>query len=120
MKKSRNWIKSPLAKLLLATGVVLILSSLLFYGIEFQEQDRNLFEALWWSAVTITTVGYGDIVPLSPAGRLLGVVVMLSGIGLISTLTGNLGRLLARHVRRGNREQIKLTTALALALSLRG
>ena len=102
MKKSRNWFKSPLAKLILATGLLLTLSSLLFYGIELRAQgDRSMLEALWWSVVTISTVGYGDIVPLSTAGRILGVLVMLSGIGLVSTLTGNLASLLVeQHTKK--------------------
>jgi voltage-gated potassium channel len=102
MKKSRNWLKSPLIKLILATGLLLTLSSTLFYYIELKGQDnRGMFEALWWSVVTISTVGYGDIVPASTAGRFLGLLVMLSGIGLVSTLTGNLASLLVeRHTRK--------------------
>ncbi len=102
MKKSRNWLKSPLIKLILATALLLTLSSTLFYCIELEGRDsRNMFEALWWSVVTISTVGYGDIVPMSIPGRLLGLVVMLSGIGLVSTLTGNLASLLVeRHTKK--------------------
>jgi voltage-gated potassium channel len=102
MKKSRNWIKSPLIKLILATGLLLTLSSTLFYCIELKgEGNRNMFEALWWSVVTISTVGYGDIVPMSIPGRLLGLLVMLSGIGLVSTLTSNLASLLVeQHTKK--------------------
>ena len=48
-------------------------------------------DALWWSFVTITTVGYGDKTPKTPAGRLLGVVWMGFGLALFSILTGHMG-----------------------------
>lgn len=43
-------------------------------------------DALWWSIVTITTVGYGDRYPVTGAGRIVGVVVMVSGVGIIAAL----------------------------------
>ena len=46
--------------------------------------------SLWWAVVTVTTVGYGDIAPVSPTGRALAAVLMLSGLGLLSTLAGSI------------------------------
>lgn len=43
--------------------------------------------ALWWAVVTVTTVGYGDVVPESTGGRLVATMLMLTGLGLIPTLT---------------------------------
>lgn len=45
-------------------------------------------DALWWSMVTITTVGYGDTYPVTNAGRLIATVLMVTGIGLFGTLSG--------------------------------
>lgn len=52
--------------------------------------DMDIGDALWWSFVTTTTVGYGDIAPQSLGGRLVAVVLMLIGIGFLSTLTGTI------------------------------
>jgi voltage-gated potassium channel len=46
-------------------------------------------DALWWAIVTTTTVGYGDRVPVSPAGRVVAVLLMVVGIGLLSVVTAN-------------------------------
>jgi voltage-gated potassium channel len=45
-------------------------------------------DALWWSVVTITTVGYGDRYPISPEGRLIASLLMIAGVGLFGTLSG--------------------------------
>jgi voltage-gated potassium channel len=47
----------------------------------------SVWDGVWWSVVTVTTVGYGDIVPHTVPGRLIGILVMLLGIGFLSVLT---------------------------------
>ena len=51
------------------------------------EQFPSIGSGLWWAAQTVTTVGYGDNVPVSFAGRLLAVGVMLLGIGFLTVIT---------------------------------
>ena len=51
------------------------------------EQFPSIGSGLWWAAQTVTTVGYGDNVPVSFAGRLLAVAVMLLGIGFLTVIT---------------------------------
>lgn len=58
-------------------------------GIHYVE-NIAIGNALWWSFVTITTVGYGDISPSTPVGRFIAVVLMLVGIGFLSMLTGTI------------------------------
>jgi len=93
-----EWFKNPAAKLLTLTGLLLAGSTLGFYYTELKPAGKlGLFDALYWTIVTLTTVGYGDIVPATMPGRLLGMLVMLSGIGLVSTLTGTLASLLVER-----------------------
>lgn len=62
---------------------------------------RSFPEALWWAVTTITTVGYGDAVPVTPAGRAVAFVLMLGGITLFSGLTANLASFLTRAEGKG-------------------
>jgi voltage-gated potassium channel Kch len=57
-------------------------------------------EALWWGIVSVTTVGYGDFYPVTGAGRLLGSLMLVVGIGLFSTFTGFLATTFARTSSR--------------------
>lgn len=74
-----------LDKLLIVTMILLFLIPI---PVIFVEPDINTFpDALWWAIVTTTTVGYGDISPTTGLGRILAVVLMLVGIGIIGTFT---------------------------------
>lgn len=67
----------------------IILGSISFYFFE-KENVKNIFDAIWWAFVTITTVGYGDIVPKTLFGKISSVVLMMVGIGTIGMLTSTL------------------------------
>jgi len=71
-----------------------ILAALIFFIFLFgylfyvSEPDvRNLSDGIWWALVTITTVGYGDITPVTTLGRVVASSLMLLGLGLIATIT---------------------------------
>lgn len=72
--------------LLLSITALLLLSTAVFYYVE-RERLGSFFDALWWTVVTITTVGYGDIVPGSPAGKIFGLLVIVSGFLMMSVTT---------------------------------
>lgn len=74
---------------LLAAFIVLTVTSALVLQFESRSADANITsggDALWWAVVTITTVGYGDLYPVTAAGRITGFFVMLAGIGIIGAL----------------------------------
>jgi voltage-gated potassium channel len=70
--------------------MVLFIGSLAILDVERGRPGANIEtfgDALWWSASTVTTVGYGDQFPVTTAGRMLAIVVMLCGIALIGVVT---------------------------------
>ncbi len=70
--------------------IILILASLLIYYAEHDaqpEQFANAFSGLWWAVATLTTVGYGDIYPITPLGRVLGAIIAILGIGVVAVPT---------------------------------
>jgi voltage-gated potassium channel len=63
---------------------------------------KNIEEGIWWAWVTVTTVGYGDVVPVTTGGRLLAGLVMLVGLGIFSLITANFSAFFV------TREELKL------------
>lgn len=59
-------------------------------------------DALWWGVVTLTTVGYGDIFPITPEGRLAGAALMILGITLFATITGTITSVLVSEREAAN------------------
>lgn len=68
-------------------AVLLVLLSGLLERLVEPETFTSLGLAYWWAVMTVTTVGYGDIVPVSPSGRIVASLLMLTGLALIPTLT---------------------------------
>lgn len=71
-------------------SMILILASLLIYYAEHDaqpDQFENAFSGLWWAVATLTTVGYGDIYPITPLGRFLGAIIAILGIGMVAVPT---------------------------------
>lgn len=75
--------------LFIVWAAVMILSSLALYAAEHgvNEAVATPFDALWWSVVTLTTVGYGDVYPVTPEGRIAAMALMVLGIGLFAAIT---------------------------------
>jgi voltage-gated potassium channel len=81
---------------LLTTGVMIVSCALLVHAVEDGHGGsiETVGDALWWSITTVTTVGYGDTFPVTPAGRGIAAVLMATGIALFGVLTANLAALL--------------------------
>ena len=72
-------------------------SGIAIYLIESPHEDAqitNLIDAFWWVSATVTTVGYGDVVPVTEIGRLFGIALMFIGISIIGAFISALGALL--------------------------
>ena len=82
---------SQLLSSVFVVALLMLISAVLMYNFENAAQPdvfTNAFDSLWWAVATFTTVGYGDIYPVTPAGRFLGAVIGLLGIGLVAVPTG--------------------------------
>lgn len=103
----------PVYKLLKTNGLdkVLIVALVLLFiipiPIVFLEPSIHSFtDALWWAVVTTTTVGYGDLSPETPVGRMLAVVLMMVGIGIIGTLTSAITSFFSRKEANTHDKQV--------------
>lgn len=89
-------------------AVFLLISATLMYWIEGADPpDRfgSIPRALWWASVTMTTVGYGDVVPLSAFGKAVAVLRSMGGIVLIAIPTGILAASFSDGLAREEEEQ---------------
>ena len=105
-----GWCRSPFGKLTLLIFAMLTFGTVGFWFFEHYPDGEvhNFFGAMWWAVVTLTTVGYGDMVPGTVGGKLMGVFVMVCGIGLVSTLTGNMASMLVERKARKRKGLLKV------------
>lgn len=83
--------KSELITAYTACGILVCFSAILMYYIEHRAQPEafaNIGDGLWWAIVAFTTVGYGDIYPITPLGKILSSIISLVGIAMIALPTG--------------------------------
>ena len=83
--------REELAISLVFTVFLLLIASSLMYYVEYDSQPENFSsipETMWWGIATLTTVGYGDIYPVTPLGKILGGIISIIGIGLFALPTG--------------------------------
>ena len=91
--------------------ILMLVSSLLMYSAEHEAQPQafsNAFSGLWWAVATLTTVGYGDICPITTLGRVLGAIIAFSGIAALAIPTGIITSGLTEHMSKGKKIQKEL------------
>lgn len=98
-------IKPELTLFLIVSNVFIFLSASGIYFFEREAQPEHfasIFHSLWWAIVTLTTVGYGDVYPITWGGRAFTYVILLVGLGIITIPTGLIASALgeAREVRK--------------------
>jgi voltage-gated potassium channel len=102
LPKGRN------AQLLIATIVfatIVLLSAVLEYAVEADASGQSdqriatMGDAIWWSTGTLTTIGYGDVVPQTPLGRAIALLPMIAAVGFVGVVAANLASRLFRGVQ---------------------
>lgn len=99
--------RSELMVALFVAGVLLVLGSSFLYLVEHEAQPdkfSSIPAAMWWGVATLTTVGYGDVAPITPLGRFLGAIVAVMGIGMFALPAGILASGFAREMGKRRSE----------------
>ncbi len=80
--------RNSLGTTLMVAMIVMLMAGVLIAGID--PGIETVFDGLWWAWVTVTTVGYGDVVPVSSQGKMFGALLIFMGVGLFSLITANI------------------------------
>jgi voltage-gated potassium channel len=83
----------------LATAAITLICGIVMRLVDKQDFG-NVWLGLWWAVQTVTTVGYGDVVPKDTSGRVVAAVLMLTGIGFVTVVTAVITAAFLESVRR--------------------
>ena len=103
--------------LLLTAAGTIIIGSFVIYSVESQHPDsqiNSMLDAVWWTVATVTTVGYGDIVPVTDTGKIVAIIYMFFGIGVLAIFLSVLGTRFYKH--RFEQEEKEISHAQKLIL----
>lgn len=104
-------IKTELISTLFITAIVLLFSANVMYVVENKAQPdafSNMGEALWWAVATLTTVGYGDIYPITSLGKVISGIMALIGIGIVAIPTGLLSSAFVSEIEERKRKKARI------------
>jgi len=103
-----NKEKEVIAIIFFVLVILLVFASSTMYYVEHEAQPEafsSIPAAMWWAVSTLTTVGYGDVYPVTPIGKLLGAVIALLGIGMFALPTGVLASAFMEEIQRERSER---------------
>jgi voltage-gated potassium channel len=92
-------VKEELVLFFIVTLILLFITSAGIYSFENEAQPevfKSIFHSAWWSIVTLTTVGYGDVYPITLGGRIFTFFVLIIGIGIVAVPAGLVGTALSK------------------------
>ena len=101
-------VKEELITAYTACGIMVCFSAILMYYIEQSAQPdafRNIGDGLWWAVVAFTTVGYGDIYPITPLGKILSSMISMIGIAMIAIPTGIISSSFMNMMQKKNKDK---------------
>jgi len=103
--------KEELILFFIITIMILFVSSVGIYYFEYQAQPdtfSSVFHSLWWAVATLTTVGYGDIAPITVGGKIFTFIVLMVGLGVVAVPAGLISSALSkvRFDENNNKEEI--------------
>jgi voltage-gated potassium channel len=112
----RKELRSIMATLLVMMFLITIAASLM-YTVENKAQPEyfgSIIQSYWWAVVTMTTVGYGDVIPLTPLGKLISMFIMLLGVGIVALPAGLLAARFGEELRERKKNlDVHIVQALA-------
>jgi voltage-gated potassium channel len=89
--------------------ILMIVSSSLMYYVENEAQPgvfSSIPATMWWGAITLTTVGYGDIYPITVPGKILGILIAMTGVGIVALPAGILASGFVTDIGKKNNKKI--------------
>ena len=103
MSEAFKSIKNELIIFIVGTIFLLYVSAVGIYYFENPEQPeafKSVFHSLWWAVTTLTTVGYGDMYPITVGGKLFTTMIVFIGMGMVAVPTGLLASALSQTFKK--------------------
>jgi voltage-gated potassium channel len=92
-------VREEVVLFLIVAGIMIYLSAAGIYFFEHGQQDgkfTSIFDSLWWAIVTLTTVGYGDVFPITIGGKVFTSLILIVGVGIVTIPAGLVATALSR------------------------
>lgn len=103
-------IRGELTLFLTATAILIYLCAIAIFHFEHAAQPtkfRSVLDGMWWAATTLTTVNFGDVVPITVGGKIFTSLVLLCGVGIVAVPTGLVAAALTRFRSHGDKVSSK-------------